>query len=106
MGTRSESGLEIDVRSCFAVPHAEGDDHTALDMPFEKGIQALLNKNGTKEQIVGWYVLLSPTGMESPLTDMLQVRNAPRHQHSLGIDPQLLHQCYFPIACRSLDSRH
>lgn len=56
MGTRSESGQEIDVRSCFAVPHSETKEQIAVDMPFQQAMQDLLNKNGTKEQIVGWYV--------------------------------------------------
>jgi translation initiation factor 3 subunit F len=54
MGTRSESGQEIDVRSCFAVPHSETKEQIAVDMPFQQAMQDLLNRNGTKEQIVGW----------------------------------------------------
>lgn len=55
MGTRSESGQEIDVRSSFAVPHSEDEAQIAVDMPFQQGMMDLLSKNGTKEQIVGWY---------------------------------------------------
>lgn len=72
MGTRSESGQEIDVRSCFAVPHSENEDQIAVDMPFQQGMQDLLSKNGTKEQIVGWLVCsLSVTRDEfgRPYTD-------------------------------------
>jgi translation initiation factor 3 subunit F len=54
MGTRSDDGQEIDVRSCFAVPHSENEDQIAVDMPFQQGMMDLLSKNGTKEQIVGW----------------------------------------------------
>lgn len=56
MGTRSESGQEIDVRSCFAVPHSENDDQIAVDMPFQQAMMGMLSKNGAKESIVGWYV--------------------------------------------------
>lgn len=54
MGSRSESGQEIDVRSSFAVPHSEDEAQIAVDMPFQQGMMDLLSKNGTKEQIVGW----------------------------------------------------
>lgn len=55
LGTRSENGQEIDIRSSFAVPHSEGEEQVALDMPFQQGMMELLAKNGIKEQIVGWY---------------------------------------------------
>jgi translation initiation factor 3 subunit F len=56
MGVRSENGQEVDVRSCFAVPHSENEDQIAVDMPFQQGMVELLAKGGAKEQIVGWYV--------------------------------------------------
>lgn len=43
------------MRSSFAVPHSEGEDQVALDMPFQQGMMELLAKNGIKESIVGWY---------------------------------------------------
>lgn len=55
LGTRSENGQEVDIRSSFAVPHSEGEEQVALDMPFQQGMMELLAKNGIKEQIVGWY---------------------------------------------------
>ena len=55
MGTRSESGTSITVRSSFAVPHSEDDEKIALDMPFHQAMVELLSKNGAKESIVGWY---------------------------------------------------
>jgi translation initiation factor 3 subunit F len=54
MGLRSENGLEIEVRSCFAVPHSEDEEKIALDMPFHQSMVDLLAKNGAKEVIVGW----------------------------------------------------
>lgn len=60
MGTRSEAGTEITIRSSFAVPHSEDEDKIALDMPFHQAMVELLAKNGAKEQIVGWYAT-SPT---------------------------------------------
>ena len=44
------------MRSSFAVPHSEGEDQVALDMPFHQAMVDLLLKNGAKESIVGWYV--------------------------------------------------
>lgn len=109
MGTRSESGQEIDVRSSFAVPHAENEDQIAVDGNFQQEMQKLVNQTGTKEQIVGWYAPF-------PLNDMSwrghfadpdrQVRNASRHQRILGFDPELLHERYLPFASCPLDSRH
>lgn len=58
MGTRSEDGQEIDIRSCFAVPHSEHEDQIAVDMPFQQGMVDLVRKNGTNEQIVGWYAII------------------------------------------------
>jgi len=55
MGTRSESGQEVTIRSSFAVPHSEDEEKIALDMPFHQAMVDLLSKNGAKEQIVGWY---------------------------------------------------
>ncbi|RSH90079.1 hypothetical protein EHS25_001412 [Saitozyma podzolica] len=55
MGQRSESGAEVDVRSCFAVPHSENAEQIALDMPFQQSMVELMNRNGVKEQVVGWY---------------------------------------------------
>ncbi|WVR04260.1 eukaryotic translation initiation factor 3 subunit F [Kwoniella sp. DSM 27419] len=55
MGTRSENGQEVDVRSCFAVPHKEDENQIAVDMPFQQGMVQLLSKTGVKESIVGWY---------------------------------------------------
>ena len=54
LGTRSESGGEVDIRSSFAVPHSEGEDQIALDMPFHQAMVDLLAKTGVKESIVGW----------------------------------------------------
>ena len=45
------------MRSSFAVPHSEGEDQIALDMPFHQAMVDLLSRNGAKESIVGWYAL-------------------------------------------------
>jgi translation initiation factor 3 subunit F len=54
LGHRSESGSEVEVRSCFAVPHTESEETVALDMPFQKNMVAMMAKTGIKEQVVGW----------------------------------------------------
>lgn len=59
LGIRSDTGSDVEVRSSFAVPHTESADAAALDMPYNEGMAKLLNKNGSKEVIVGWCVLVA-----------------------------------------------
>jgi translation initiation factor 3 subunit F len=55
-------GEEIEIRSCFGVPHSEDDQHIAVDMDYHKGMMELMGKlmGGRKEGgqqgevIVGW----------------------------------------------------
>lgn len=56
MGQRNETGTEVEVRSCFAVPHSEDAEKIALDMPFQQSMVELLSRSGVKEQVVGWSV--------------------------------------------------
>ncbi|OXG23656.1 eukaryotic translation initiation factor 3 subunit F [Cryptococcus neoformans Ze90-1] len=55
MGNRSDNGQEVDIRSCFAVPHTEQGQQISVDRPFQQDMVNFLAKNGTKEVIVGWY---------------------------------------------------
>ncbi|TYJ58273.1 eukaryotic translation initiation factor 3 subunit F [Cryptococcus floricola] len=55
MGTRSDNGQEVDIRSCFAVPHTEQGQQISVDQPFQQEMLQFLSKNGTKEVLVGWY---------------------------------------------------
>ena len=54
MGTRSESGAEVEVRTSFALPHSEDENQIAFDMEYLVEMQELLHRNGTKEVILGW----------------------------------------------------
>ena len=56
MGMRSENGLEVEARSAFAVPHSEGEDQVAVDMPFQQQMVSLFSRAGPKEVVIGWCV--------------------------------------------------
>ncbi|UKZ83369.1 hypothetical protein TrVFT333_011177 [Trichoderma virens FT-333] len=43
VGTRSEDGTEVEVRSCFAIPHTEEEDQVEVDVEYQKNMLALLN---------------------------------------------------------------
>ncbi|EIW68555.1 hypothetical protein TREMEDRAFT_74088 [Tremella mesenterica DSM 1558] len=55
LGIRNETGLEVEVRSSFAVPHSEGEEAVTIDMPFQQSMAGLISRAGPKEVIVGWY---------------------------------------------------
>ena len=59
MGMRSENGLEVEARSAFAVPHSEGEDQVAVDMPFQQQMVSLFSRAGPKEVVIGWCVATS-----------------------------------------------
>ncbi len=59
--TPTAHGDEVEVRSCFAVPHSEDDEHIAVDMDYHRGMMELVGKlggrreaGGSGEVIVGW----------------------------------------------------
>jgi len=90
MGVRSENGQEIDVRSCFAVPHSEDDDQIAVDMPFQQGMVDLLSKSGAKEQIVGWYATHPTLNAYSALIqNYFSQETAPSPSIHLTVDTEL-----------------
>jgi translation initiation factor 3 subunit F len=41
VGTRSEDGTEVDVRSVFAIPHTENEDQVEVDVEYQKNMLAL-----------------------------------------------------------------
>ncbi|KAL2004023.1 hypothetical protein VTN02DRAFT_821 [Thermoascus thermophilus] len=55
LGTRSEDGTEVEIRSCFAVGHTETTDQVEVDMEYQKQMLALHLKANPKEVLVGWY---------------------------------------------------
>ncbi|CAP72714.1 uncharacterized protein PODANS_2_1440 [Podospora anserina S mat+] len=55
VGTRSEDGSEVEVRSAFAIPHVETDDQVEVDVDYQKNMLALTLKAAPREQLLGWY---------------------------------------------------
>lgn len=55
VGTRSEDGTEVEVRSCFAIPHTENEDQVEVDVDYQKNMLALTLKAAPRESLLGWY---------------------------------------------------
>ncbi|OAA53235.1 Mov34/MPN/PAD-1 [Niveomyces insectorum RCEF 264] len=55
VGVRSEDTLEVEVRSCFAIPHTETDDQVEVDVEYQKNMLALTLKASPRESLLGWY---------------------------------------------------
>ncbi|WVQ83813.1 eukaryotic translation initiation factor 3 subunit F [Cryptococcus sp. DSM 104549] len=55
LGSRSENGQEVDVRSCFAVSHSERGQKIEVDSPGKQEMMQLLARTGVKETLLGWY---------------------------------------------------
>ncbi|KAG5939831.1 hypothetical protein E4U59_002856 [Claviceps monticola] len=55
VGTRSEDGTEVEVRSCFAIPHTEEEDQVEVDVEYQKHMLALTLKASPREVLLGWY---------------------------------------------------
>ncbi|KAL6907049.1 Mov34 domain-containing protein [Trichoderma evansii] len=55
VGTRSEDGTEVEVRSCFAIPHTEEEDQVEVDVEYQKNMLALVLKAAPRESLLGWY---------------------------------------------------
>lgn len=90
MGSRSESGTEIQVRSSFAVPHSEDEEKIALDMPFHQAMVDLIAKNGAKEQIVGWYATSPNVNAYSALIqNYITTETAPYPAVHITVDTEL-----------------
>lgn len=55
VGTRSEDGSEVEVRSTFAIPHTENEDQVEVDVEYQKNMLALTLKASPREALLGWY---------------------------------------------------
>ena len=55
VGIRSEDGSEVEVRSCFAIPHTENEDQVEVDVEYQKNMLALTLKASPRETLLGWY---------------------------------------------------
>ena len=67
LGTRSEDGTEVEIRSTFAVGHTETTDQVEVDMEYQKQMLALHLKANPKEILVGWYATSSELNTFSAL---------------------------------------
>ena len=55
VGVRSEDGTEVEVRSCFAIPHTENEDQVEVDVDYQKNMLALTLRAAPRETLLGWY---------------------------------------------------
>ncbi|KAE8147014.1 JAB1/Mov34/MPN/PAD-1 ubiquitin protease-domain-containing protein [Aspergillus avenaceus] len=67
LGTRSEDGTEVEIRTTFAVGHTETTDQVEVDMEYQKQMLALHLKANPKEVLVGWYATSSELNTFSAL---------------------------------------
>lgn len=67
LGTRSEDGTEVEIRSTFAVGHTETTDQVEVDMEYQKQMLALHLKANPREILVGWYATASELNTFSAL---------------------------------------
>lgn len=67
LGTRSEDGTEVEIRSAFAVGHTETAEQVEVDMEYQKQMLALHLKANPKEVLVGWYATSSELNTFSAL---------------------------------------
>lgn len=47
--------MEVEVRSCFAIPHTETDDQVEVDVEYQKNMLSLTLKAAPREALLGWY---------------------------------------------------
>lgn len=55
LGVRSEDGMEVEVRNCFAIPHTESEEQVEVDVEYQKNMLALHLKSTPREVLLGWY---------------------------------------------------
>lgn len=55
LGVRSEDGLEVEVRNCFAIPHTETEEQVEVDVEYQKNMLAIHLKSTPREVLLGWY---------------------------------------------------
>lgn len=55
LGVRSEDGMEVEVRNCFAIPHTETEEQVEVDVEYQKNMLLLQLKANPREVLLGWY---------------------------------------------------
>ncbi|PWN92702.1 Mov34-domain-containing protein [Acaromyces ingoldii] len=78
LGTRSEG--EVEVRSCFAVPHHETREQVQVDMEYHRTMYELHQRVNPEEVIVGWYATGPNLNMYTSLIQDYYSRETAPHQ--------------------------
>jgi translation initiation factor 3 subunit F len=88
LGTRN--GSEIEVKSCFAVPHHETAEQVQVDMEYHKTMCDLHLRVNPDEIIVGWYATGTKLNMYTSLIqDFYSRETAPHQAIHLTVDPDV-----------------
>ncbi|CAO1626646.1 unnamed protein product [Parajaminaea phylloscopi] len=95
LGTHNDN--EVEIRSCFAVPHNETDELVQVDMDYHRSMIELHSKVHPEEVIVGWYVpayATSPTlnTYSALIQDFFSRESAPNQAVHLTIDADVSRQ--------------
>lgn len=59
LGVRSEDGLEVEIKTTYAVPHEETEDEAVIGMDYNKTMYQLHRKANPREVLLGWYATSS-----------------------------------------------
>ena len=88
LGTRTES--EVEIKSCFAVPHHETSEQVQVDMDYHKTMYELHHRVNPEEVIVGWYATGPDINMYTSLIqDFFSRETAPHQAVHLTVDPNV-----------------
>lgn len=88
LGTRN--GSEIEIKSCFAVPHRESVEQVQVDMEYHKTMCDLHLRVNPDEIIVGWYATGPELNMYTSLIqDFYSRETAPHQAIHLTVDPDV-----------------
>ncbi|PWN34179.1 Mov34-domain-containing protein [Meira miltonrushii] len=88
LGTRN--GTEVEIRSCFAVPHLETSEQVQVDMDFHQKMYELHHRVNPEEVIVGWYATDPKLNMYTSLIqDFYSRETAPHQAIHLTVDPDV-----------------
>ncbi|EPX72426.1 translation initiation factor eIF3f [Schizosaccharomyces octosporus yFS286] len=90
LGIRSEDGREIEVKSCFAVPHNESSEQVEVEMEYHRTMYHLHLKANPREVVVGWYATSSDLDAFSALIQNLYASPPEQGSPALGTYP---HPC-------------
>ncbi|CAA16829.1 Eukaryotic translation initiation factor 3 subunit F [Schizosaccharomyces pombe] len=90
LGTRSEDGREIEIKSCFAVPHNESSEQVEVEMEYHRAMYHLHLKANPREVVVGWYATSPDLDAFSALIQNLYASPAEPGTAPLGTYP---HPC-------------